>query len=157
MWKNHRTLEPEPELPQTDYVCKICQKPGRARFGQCDEDQFNSFHKLLTCNRCYDFELSMGKIRSEMHRTCTQLIIGRETAHLSKTNAEASNFTEKQSRRTIDALTRRLTLLVAKRYSLMDQWADDFPLMIVERPDAAMKLIRMFVESQREEGRKVLL
>jgi len=124
------------------YKCKFCGKPG---FVDADEEglkiiSWDKWKNNIACNRCGAFMESKRGLETSLLKMCRSVQVLRTTGKQGKSRDEA----EAALKKNIVELTRRLAMLVCNHHRVTYTWDGEFPAMIFDKPECAIKAIRFY-------------
>lgn len=131
------------------YACKFCRKAGVARYNPAFVHVLDSWVKMLACNPCADYHVSLRRIEDQLWKAAHVLIVAR--------NMGVKNLStiEDNARNRLDALTKQYAQLVTAYYGLANFWDQEFPSMIMDKPEKLNKIAKGYRASVRQMSRQL--
>ena len=125
------------------YKCKFCGKPG---FVDADEAglkviTWEKWQNNIACNRCGAFKERIRSLETSVLKICRSIQLLRVNSKLN----EAQQKAEAALRNNIVELTRRMALVTCEHYRVAYTWDGEFPAVIFDKPEGALKVMRFYV------------
>lgn len=124
------------------YTCKICKRPGIAKF---DDDAPQSWlgrlQPLLSCDPCYDLRTEFWEATNAILHHC-QMLARMAMVRMKPSEQEA---TRSRIRPELELLTRKYARVMAKYRNLAGPvWEEDFVDQLVENPGSCGLILRAY-------------
>lgn len=131
------------------YACKFCRKPGVARYNPEFVHKIEGWVKMLTCNPCADYHARRGQLEDQVWKAAHVLIAAR------RIGVKNLSTIEDNTRNRLDALTKQYANLVTNYYGLANFWDQEFPSMIMDKPEKLNQIAKQYRASVRQMSRQL--
>jgi len=128
-------------MTTTNYTCRLCGLHGQTQYDPaCPNLDIAKWLPQLVCNSCHDFESKRRRIGRRIANLCVKLLTLRQC----DPTAQELFQTEATIKARLTPLTRDYARLLADRYRRSEIWDEEFPAMLVEKPDRSWTILDHF-------------
>lgn len=136
------------------YKCQLCGGDGNASYhDDACQNALERFHKMLTCNRCFDaVRCVLEAVESAEVVSRRLCLLRREAGNGGKNAREMLPEAERNARVSYSTIFARLDRVVSKYYQTAPRMDPELVQIAIETPWKSRELIQHFVERGRSIG-----
>jgi len=133
------------------FKCKFCGKPGVVTGDDAGLEIIKPEKWIpnICCNRCGDYMVRKRKNQTAIFNLCRSL----ETSRFNLRGEKLNDMENRVRERLVDA-TKALCSIVCNYYRTTTVWDQEFPAMLMDKPDKAGVVIGVYIRSVAKEAKK---